>query len=120
MKNTEPKSNLLTFAIQTLGCKVNTYESQVIASDLLANGFLEVPFTSKADIYIINTCSVTNNADLKSRNMIQRAINLNQDAIVVVTGCYTTLGKEYLAKNPHISIVVGNDQKLHTANFIMQ
>ena len=120
MKNTEPKSNLLTFAIQTLGCKVNTYESQVIASDLLANGFLEVPFTSKADIYIINTCSVTNNADLKSRNMIQRAINLNQDAIIVVTGCYTTLGKEYLAKNPHISIVVGNDQKLHTANFIMQ
>ena len=109
-----------SFAIQTLGCKVNTYESQVIASDLLALGFVEVPFNSKADIYIINTCSVTNQADLKSRNMINKALNQNKEAIIVVTGCYTTLGKKYLEANKNINIIVSNDQKLKVADFIIQ
>ncbi|MBO7044191.1 tRNA (N(6)-L-threonylcarbamoyladenosine(37)-C(2))-methylthiotransferase MtaB [bacterium] len=118
---TTQNNNLdFTFAIQTLGCKVNTYESQVIVSDLLALGFMEVSFNSIADIYIINTCSVTNQADLKSRNMINRALKLNKDAIIVVTGCYTTLGKKYLEVNKKINIIVSNDQKLQVADFIIQ
>lgn len=114
----EKINNNLSFAIHTLGCKVNTYESQVIAADLLSLGFEEVPYNSIADIYIINTCSVTNQADLKSRNIIQRAIALNKNAIIAVTGCYTTLGKEYLEKQKDIDIVVSNDQKLHLAKYI--
>ena len=107
MKHQKNTHNLdFTFASQTLGCKVNTYESQVIASDLLALGFMEVSFNSVADIYIINTCSVTNQADLKSRNMINRALKLNKDAIIVVTGCYTTLGKKYLEANKKIKELV--------------
>ncbi len=80
--------NLETFAIQTLGCKVNTYESQVIINDLLSNGLVQVDFDQKADIYIINTCTVTNIADSKSRNMISRANKLNPQAVIVVAGCY--------------------------------
>ena len=78
----------ITFAIHTLGCKVNTYESDVMAESLKAAGFSELSFESKADVYIINTCTVTNIADRKSRQMLRRARKLNPEALIVAAGCY--------------------------------
>ena len=77
-----------TFAIHTLGCKVNTYESDAIAQKMRAAGFLECGFDEQADIYIINTCTVTNIADRKSRQMLRRARKVNPDALIVGAGCY--------------------------------
>ena len=78
----------LTFAIHTLGCKVNTYESDAMAEALRAAGFAERSFEETADVYIINTCTVTNVADRKSRQMLRRARKFNPDALVVAAGCY--------------------------------
>ncbi len=77
-----------TFAIHTLGCKVNTYESDVMAEKLRQAGYAERGFDEAADIYIINTCTVTNIADRKSRQMLRRARKLNPDALIVAAGCY--------------------------------
>ncbi|MDD2518462.1 MAG: tRNA (N(6)-L-threonylcarbamoyladenosine(37)-C(2))-methylthiotransferase MtaB, partial [Bacilli bacterium] len=77
----------MKFAIETLGCKVNTYESNVMMDVLKNKGYESVDFNSLADIYIINTCTVTNNADHKSMKMIRQAIKRNPDAIIVVVGC---------------------------------
>ena len=77
-----------SFAIHTLGCKVNTYESDAMAESLRASGFLEHSFEEAADIYIINTCTVTNIADRKSRQMLRRARKVNPDALIVAAGCY--------------------------------
>ena len=76
------------FAIHTLGCKVNTYESDIIAQQMKNSGFTEVGFTEKADVYIINTCTVTNIADRKSRQMLHRAKKMNPSALIIATGCY--------------------------------
>lgn len=78
----------LSFAIHTLGCKVNTYESDAMAESLKKAGFVEHTFTEDADVYIINTCTVTNIADRKSRQMLRRARKLNPDALIVAAGCY--------------------------------
>lgn len=112
MQNTKIQSfqDLNNFAIITLGCKVNTYESNIIANDLLSLGLNQVDFDNKADLYIINTCTVTNAADAKSRNMIQRAINKNPEAIILVCGCYSQVDKE-LQNNLKIDILLGNKYK---------
>ncbi len=78
----------LSFAIHTLGCKVNTYESDAMAESLKNAGFTEHAFTETADVYIINTCTVTNIADRKSRQMLRRARKLSPDALIVAAGCY--------------------------------
>ncbi|MBR0087870.1 MAG: tRNA (N(6)-L-threonylcarbamoyladenosine(37)-C(2))-methylthiotransferase MtaB [Lachnospiraceae bacterium] len=89
----EKKRNLIekTVAFHTLGCKVNAYESDSMAESLKKAGMTVVPFTDKADVYVINTCSVTNIADRKSRQMISRARKMNPEALVVAAGCYTQL-----------------------------
>lgn len=75
-------------ALHNLGCKVNAYETEAMQELLEQNGYEIVPFQEGADIYIINTCTVTNMADRKSRQMIHRAKKMNPDAIVVAAGCY--------------------------------
>lgn len=100
-----------TYAIVTLGCKVNSYESSVIKNDLDSYGILEVPFDSIADIYIINTCSVTNTADAKSRNMISRARKNNPNAIIIVCGCYSQVSSSELKDKYGINILLGNKYK---------
>lgn len=87
MLMTDPVSGK-SFAIHTLGCKVNTYESDAMADSLKASGFVEYGFDEPADIYIVNTCTVTNIADRKSRQMLRRARKLNPDALIVAAGCY--------------------------------
>lgn len=100
-----------TFAIYSLGCKVNLYESQAISNELTSHGLIEVDFKALADIYIINTCSVTNIADLKSRNIIRRAKKTNPQAIIVVAGCYSQVASQKIASDLDVQIIIGNKYK---------
>lgn len=108
----------MKFNIYTLGCKVNTYESNVI-SDLLKNkGYIEVGINDIADISIINTCTVTNTADNKSFKTIRHAIKKNKDAIIVVVGCMSQNKKDEILKIEGVSIVLGNIGKSKIVNYI--
>lgn len=109
---------MTTFAIATLGCKVNTYESSGYESALLEKGYEEVSFKDKADIYIINTCAVTNTAGAKSRQKIHQAHKANPDALIAVVGCYVQTAKEAMAQMEHVDILLGSDQKSKLADMI--
>ncbi|WP_455615593.1 tRNA (N(6)-L-threonylcarbamoyladenosine(37)-C(2))-methylthiotransferase MtaB [Eisenbergiella sp.] len=98
-------------ALHNLGCKVNAYELEVIGQKLQENGYDIVPFDKKADIYIVNTCTVTNIADRKSRQMLHRAKKMNPDAVVVAVGCYVQTGKEEALLDGSIDLAVGNNRK---------
>ena len=98
-------------ALHNLGCKVNGYEMDVMQQRLEEKGYKIVPFDKKADIYIINTCTVTNIADRKSRQMLHRAKKKNPDAIVVAVGCYVQTGKEEALKDMSIDLAIGNNRK---------
>ncbi len=107
-----------TVAFHNLGCKVNDYETDIMQQNFRENGFLVVPFSQKADIYVINTCTVTNIADRKSRQMIHRAKKTNPDAVVIAVGCYVqTAGKEVL-KDECIDIAIGNNKKADILNIL--
>ena len=109
---------MTTFAIATLGCKVNTYESQGYETALLDKGYTQVSFKEKADIYIINTCAVTNTAGSKSRQKIHAAIALNPDALIAVVGCYAQTSSDTLEKDEHIDILLGSDGKSRLVDMI--
>ena len=96
-------------ALHNLGCKVNAYESEAMQELLEQNGYEIVPFKEGADVYIINTCTVTNVADRKSRQMLHKARKMNPDAVVVATGCYVQARGEDI--DPCVDIVVGNNKK---------
>lgn len=100
-----------TVALQNLGCKVNSYEMDVIAQNLKEKGYEIVPFHEKADIYIINTCTVTNIADRKSRQMLHQAKKRNPDAVVVAAGCYVQTGTEQVLADAGIDLAIGNNKK---------
>lgn len=103
--------NQKTVALHNLGCKVNAYETEAMQQILQENGYKIVPFKPGADIYIINTCTVTNIADRKSRQMLHKAKKMNPGAIVVAAGCYVQASKEELKKDEAIDIVIGNNKK---------
>lgn len=98
-------------ALHNLGCKVNSYEMEVMQQKLSENGYSIVPFAPGADIYIINTCTVTNIADRKSRQMLHKAKKMNPDAIVVATGCYVQTGTETVEMDDCIDLAIGNNRK---------
>lgn len=98
-------------AFHNLGCKVNGYEMDFMQQTLSEQGYEIVPFDAKADIYIINTCTVTNVADKKSRQMLHRARKQNPDAIVVAVGCYVQAGNEEVLKDLSIDLAIGNNRK---------
>ncbi len=100
-----------TVALYNLGCKVNSYETEGMGQKLRENGYEIVPFEEKADIYIVNTCTVTNIADRKSRQMLHRAKQLNPDAVVVAAGCYVQTGLANVEKDAGIDLAVGNNHK---------
>lgn len=100
-----------TVAPLTLGCKVNQYETDGMIELLKEAGMTAVSFEEKADVYLINTCSVTNMADKKSRQMIHRAKKLNPDAVVIAAGCYVQAAKDKLMEDDRISIIIGNNKK---------
>lgn len=98
-------------ALHNLGCKVNSYETEAMQQLLEAAGYKIVDFEEQADVYIINTCSVTNVADKKSRQMLHRAKSRNPDAIVVAAGCYVQAAGEKLKEDASVDLVIGNNKK---------
>lgn len=98
-------------AFFTLGCKVNQYETNGMIQKFIENGYEIVEFHEKADIYIINTCTVTNISDRKSRQMLRRAKEINPTAIVVAVGCYVQVAKDEIEKMPEIDLCLGTNEK---------
>ena len=100
-----------TIAFHNLGCKVNSYETDAMAQKCVEKGYKIVDFEQKADIYVVNTCSVTNIADRKSRQMLHKAKKTNPDGIVVAVGCFVQANPEEVAKDEAIDLIVGNNKK---------
>lgn len=105
-------------AFYTLGCKVNQYESESIKNQLIKVGYEEESFENKADIYIVNSCTVTSIADKKTRNVLRRAKKMNPNSIVIVTGCYAQTNSKELLEIEEIDFVVGNSNKSGLVDFI--
>ena len=105
-------------AFITLGCKVNHYETNAMIQKFIEQGYNIVEHTKKADIYIINTCTVTNMSDRKSRQMLRRVKDLNPHAIVVACGCYVQVAKEELKNIKEIDLILGNNEKKEIVNYI--
>src|SRR5438270_12161766 len=100
-----------TFAVATLGCKVNQADSEAISEQMSTAGFLQCDFSEVADVYIVNTCTVTHLGDRSSRQMISQARRRNPDALLVVTGCYAELNPKAVAALPGVDLVTGNSGK---------
>ena len=107
-------------ALHNLGCKVNSYELDVIAQKLEEMGFFIVPFDEKADIYMVNTCTVTNIADRKSRQMLHQAKKRNPDAVVVALGCYVQTGMKQTLADRAVDLVIGNNRKKDAAAILTE
>jgi threonylcarbamoyladenosine tRNA methylthiotransferase MtaB len=105
-------------ALHNLGCKVNSYETEAMQQLLENAGYEIVPFAEGADVYIINTCSVTNIADRKSRQMLHRAKKMNPEAVVVAAGCYVQAAGEELKKDEAVDLVVGNNKKTELVSIL--
>ena len=105
-------------ALHNLGCKVNSYETEAMQELLEQAGYEIVPFAPGADVYVINTCTVTNMADRKSRQMLHRAKKMNPDAVVVAAGCYVQAAAEEAAADEAIDIIIGNNQKKDLVNIL--
>lgn len=105
-------------AFHNLGCKVNSYEMDFMQQILQKKGYIIVPFDEYADIYVINTCTVTNIADRKSRQMIHRAKTMNPNAIVVAVGCYVQTDTQGAMQDPNVDILIGNNQKSQIAQIL--
>src|SRR5690348_1694530 len=100
-----------TFAVTTLGCKVNQADSEAIGEQMSAAGFVQRDFSELADIYIVNTCTVTHLGDRSSRQLIAQAHRRHPDALLVVTGCYAELNPKAVTALPGVDLVVGNRGK---------
>lgn len=109
-----------TVAFCTLGCKVNQYETNAMMQKMIEAGYEVVDFETKADIYIINTCTVTNMADKKSRQMLRRVKEINPEAILVAVGCYAQVAKEKLEQIPEIDLILGINEKNDIAKYVEQ
>lgn len=106
-----------TVAFITLGCKVNQYETNAMSQKLIEEGYKIVEHTQKADIYIINTCTVTNMPDRKSRQMIRRAKEINPEAIIIAVGCYVQVAKKEIEKIKEIDLALGNEEKVDIVKY---
>ena len=105
-------------AFITLGCKVNQYETNAMVQEFIEKGYEIVEHTEVADIYVINTCTVTNMSDRKSRQMLRRVKELNKDSIVVACGCYVQVSKEELEKIEEVDLILGNNEKKHIVELV--
>ncbi|KAA9026357.1 tRNA (N(6)-L-threonylcarbamoyladenosine(37)-C(2))-methylthiotransferase MtaB [Niallia endozanthoxylica] len=109
-----------TVAFHTLGCKVNHYETEAIWQLFKQEGYERVDFESRSDVYIINTCTVTNTGDKKSRQVIRRAIRKNPDAVICVTGCYAQTSPAEILAIPGVDIVIGTQDRVKMLEYINQ
>lgn len=116
MSETLPK----TLALYTLGCKVNHYETEAIWQLFKEEGYDRTEFDRQADVYVINTCTVTNTGDKKSRQVIRRAIRQNPDAVICVTGCYAQTSPAEIMAIPGVDIVVGTQDRTKLLGYIDQ
>src|SRR5436305_4396288 len=107
----QPSSEETTFAVATLGCKVNQADSEAIGEQMSSAGFVQRDFSDIADVYIVNTCTVTHLGDRSSRQLISQARRRHPDALLVVTGCYAELNPGAVAALPGVDLVVGNSGK---------
>ena len=105
-------------AFCTLGCKVNQYETNAMEEKFIKSGYEIIDFEQKADIYVINTCTVTNMSDKKSRQMIRRAKQLNPNSVVVAVGCYVQVSKEKLEEIEELDLILGNNEKKEIVQYI--
>ncbi|GAE26954.1 MiaB family protein [Halalkalibacter wakoensis JCM 9140] len=109
-----------TVAFHTLGCKVNHYETEAIWQLFQSEGYEKVEFEATSDVYVINTCTVTNTGDKKSRQVIRRAIRKNPDAVICVTGCYAQTSPAEIMAIPGVDIVVGTQDRVKMLEYIEQ
>ncbi|WP_077299415.1 tRNA (N(6)-L-threonylcarbamoyladenosine(37)-C(2))-methylthiotransferase MtaB [Virgibacillus pantothenticus] len=109
-----------TVAFHTLGCKVNHYETEGIWNMFKEHGYERVDFDRNSDVYVINTCTVTNTGDKKSRQVIRRAIRKNPEAVVCVTGCYAQTSPGEIMEIPGVDVVVGTQDRKHMISYIEQ
>jgi len=100
-----------TVAFHTLGCKVNSYESEAMKQLFVNAGYQLVTFKDIADVYVINTCTVTNTGDSKSRQMIRRAIRKNSAAVICVTGCYAQVAPDEIIKIEGVDVIIGTQYR---------
>ena len=112
------KENKKNVAFYTLGCKVNQYETNGMIQEFKNNGYEIVDFEEKADIYIINTCTVTNMSDRKSRQILRQAKKNNPNSLVVAVGCYVQVAKEEINKIPEIDLCLGTNEKIEIVKYI--
>jgi len=110
----------MRIAIATFGCKANQYDSEIIRESFEEKNFDIIPFSEPADIYVINTCTVTGKTDFQARQLIRRAHRVNPQAKIVVTGCYAQAAPEDLKKIPGVSLVIGNPDKWEIVNIIKE
>lgn len=108
----------MKIAFYTLGCKVNQYETNGMIQEFKAKGYEIVEFNKQADIYVVNTCTVTNMSDRKSRQILRRTKELNSNAIVVAVGCYAQVGRENLEQIEQIDLILGTNQKSKIIEYI--
>lgn len=118
--NGEKQANKKTVAITTLGCKTNQFESAAMHEALAGEGYCMVPFDGAADVYIINTCTVTAKTDAESRKLIRRAVRQNPAAHIVVTGCYAQIAPDELKELPGVSLIIGNVEKKGIAGLLRE
>lgn len=108
----------LKAAFYTLGCKVNQYETNGMIQEFMKAGYEIVEFDQIADVYIVNTCTVTNMADRKSRQMLRRVKELNSNAVLVAVGCYAQVAKEELEKISEIDLILGTNEKKNVIDYV--
>ncbi|GEL78325.1 tRNA (N(6)-L-threonylcarbamoyladenosine(37)-C(2))-methylthiotransferase MtaB [Tenuibacillus multivorans] len=111
---------MTTVAFHTLGCKVNHYETEAVWQFFKENDYERVDFNQHSDVYVINTCTVTNTGDRKSRQVIRRAIRKNPDAVICVTGCYAQTSPDEIMEIPGVDIVVGTQERRKMLEYIEQ
>ncbi len=105
-------------AFCTLGCKVNQYETNAMMQKFIENGYIVVDFEENADVYVVNTCTVTSMADKKSRQMLRRVKEINPDSILVAVGCYAQVAREELEKIPEIDLILGTNDKRNIIQYV--
>src|SRR6266516_1043112 len=108
---TNQQESETTFAVATLGCKVNQADSEAISEQMNAAGFVQRDFSEMVDVYIVNTCTVTHLGDRSSRQMISQARRCHPDALLVVTGCYAEMNPQAVSALPGVDLVIGNSGK---------
>lgn len=111
---------MATVAFQTLGCKVNHYETEAVWQLFKDAGYARVDFADHADVYVVNTCTVTNTGDKKSRQVIRRAIRQNPDSVICVTGCYAQTSPAEIMAIPGVDVVVGTQDRHKMIGYIEQ